>query len=251
MNILEAIIIGIIQGLTEFLPVSSSGHMLLAARILDAEISLAFELMLHIATLLAVVLIMRKDIFELIKKPFQRQTGLLLASTVVTALILFFLLDFFKSSFSGQLLPYCFIVTAILLLCSGFFKERKQKMSYVDALIIGVVQGCAALPGISRSGSTISAGVMLGAERGAAARYSFLLSIPVIIGSSIVEIAGGGLSSVSFWPLFFGFASAFVSGFFALKLMLKLFSHSADYFAVYLLALSILLLLNDFVLHWF
>lgn len=118
-------------------------------------------------------------------------------------------------------------------------------------MIIGVVQGCAALPGVSRSGATISAGVMLGQERQASARFSFLLSIPVIIGSSVIEIAGGGLNSISFWILFFGFAAAFVSGFFALKLMLKLFSRSADYFAIYLLALSILLLLNDFVLHWF
>ncbi|MCL2675854.1 MAG: undecaprenyl-diphosphate phosphatase [Firmicutes bacterium] len=251
MNILEAVIIGIIQGLTEFLPISSSGHTILAGRILGVEANLAFELILHLATLCAVIIVMRKDIFALVKKPFQKETGLLLSATAVTTVILLLFLDFFKSTFDGQFLPYCFIITAIMLLCAGFFKQSQRKMTYLDALIIGVVQGCAALPGISRSGSTIAAGTMLGQERGRAARFSFLLSIPVIIGSSVVEITGGGLSGVAFLPLFFGFFAAFVSGLLALRLMLKLFSRSADYFAIYLLALSILLLLNDFILHWF
>jgi undecaprenyl-diphosphatase len=252
MTIIQAIVVGLIQGFTEFLPISSSGHMLLAGKIMDVSVSLGFELILHVATLLAVVIIMRKDILTLLRRPFQKEVRLLAVASAATVVIVLVFRDFFESTFGGELLPYCFILTAILLLVSGFIKNPlKKEIGYLDALIIGTVQGMAALPGLSRSGSTISTSVLLGNDKKSSARFSFLLSIPIIIGSAIVELAGGGLGHVEILPLLFGFAAAFVSGLFALKFMLEKLFKSFDYFALYLLALSILLILNDLLLGWF
>lgn len=252
MNIFQAIIIGLLQGLTEFLPISSSGHMLLAARLVNVKISLAEQLIMHLATLLAVVVVLKNDILGMIKRPLQRENRLIVLATIPTVIVVFFLRDLVDSPLSQTLLPYCFLITAIMLLGSGFFKSKvKKEISYLDALIIGIVQGFAAFPGISRSGSTISTSLMLGNDRQKSARFSFLLSIPIIVGSSIVEVWGGGLGSVHFLSLATGFLSAFLSGFLALKFMLKWLGASFDYFAIYLLALSVLLILNDLFLFWF
>jgi len=270
MTILEAIIIGLVQGFTEFLPISSSGHMLLAGRLLGVEVSLGYELFMHIATLLAVLIVLRKEVFSCIRKPISKPTLLIITATVPTVLIVLAFRSFFVSTFDGRFLAYCFLATAILLTAATMIKPKKSKqldlklknninyheelksVSFIDATIIGVVQGFAVLPGLSRSGSTISTGMMLGNEKTTIARFSFLISIPIIIGSSILELSGNGLnmSGISIFPLIFGFLAAFLSGLFAIKFMLKKLLLSFNMFAVYLAALSIFLFLDMFILGW-
>lgn len=270
MTIIEAIIIGLVQGLTEFLPISSSGHMLLAGRLLDVEVSLGLELFMHIATLLAVIIVLRKEVASCIKKPLSKPTLLIIVATIPTVLIVLLFQSFFFSAFDGRFLAYCFLLTAILLMAASIIKPKKasgqlttplkninyheslKSVSFIDATIIGCVQGFAALPGLSRSGSTISTGMMLGNEKTTIARFSFLISIPIIIGSSILELSGNGLSmaGVTILPLIFGFLAAFLSGLFAIKFMLKKLLLSFNMFAIYLLALSIFLFLDMFILGW-
>lgn len=247
MTVLEAIIIGIVQGLTEFLPVSSSGHILLTQRILGLESDLGFTLILHLATLLAIVLVMRKQIWDTIRAP--KSWGPLIVATVFSGIVVLLFNGIFKSAFDGRFLSACFLITAIMLLCSGFVKPKKQKIGYFDAVIIGLVQGLATLPGISRSGSTISAAGLLGNERKQSVSFSFMLSIPIIVGSALIDLITEGVGSIQFLPLIFGFISAFISGLFAIKFMLKLTAKSFDGFAIYLTALSAFLIVNDLFLH--
>jgi len=244
--------------------------MLLAERLLGLELSIGYALFMHIATLLAVLIVLRKEVFSCIKKPFSKPTLLIIVATIPTVLIVLLFRSFFISTFDGRFLAYCFLLTAILLTMATLRKPKRtaqidlklpqtanyheslKSVSFIDASIIGVVQGFAALPGISRSGSTISTGMMLGGEKTTIARFSFLISIPIIIGSSILELSGNGLSmaGVSALPLIFGFLAAFVSGLFAIKFMLKKLLLSFNMFAIYLTALSIFLFLDMFILGW-
>lgn len=256
MNVIEAIILGLVQGFTEFLPVSSSGHLLLFARFLGVgQLSLGFELVCHLGTLLAIIIAMRAEVFALVKKPLSKQVKLLAVASVPTAIIAGLMSVLCRDVLEGSLLVYGFLITGIILLCCGFAVRNAQEkpMLYRHAAVIGAAQGIAALPGLSRSGTTIAAATMLGYGKEQAAKFSFLLSIPVIIGSSIIEIAfngiGGGIGATA---LTAAAISSFVSGFIAVKTMLKLLkNHSLDGFAVYLMFLSVFILLNDYVLHIF
>ncbi|MCH5163869.1 MAG: undecaprenyl-diphosphate phosphatase [Clostridiales bacterium] len=249
MTVWEAIIIGLIQGLTEFLPVSSSGHIILAERILGVQSELSFALILHLATLLAVVIVMRKEIWECARTP--KKWGPLAVATIFSAIVVFAFNDLFKLAFDGRYLSTCFLITAVMLLFSGLVKPKKQEITCFDAVIIGCVQGFAAMPGISRSGSTVSTSILLGNERSTSVSFSFLLSIPIIVGSALIDLISEGLGSIQFLPLLFGFISAFISGLGAIKLMLKLTSNACDWFAIYLTALSVFLIVNDLFLHLF
>lgn len=255
MTLLEAIILGLVQGATEFLPVSSSGHLILMGQIMGLnEVSVGFELVCHLGTLLAIILVMNKDIFELVKHPLSREMRLIAVATVPTVIIVFAFQGFFRNAFGGEFLIYSFLITAILLMVAGFApKKVNRKMTYVDALVIGAAQGIAAVPGISRSGATIAAGSLMGNNRASSARFSFLISIPIIIGSSIVELATNGVGSgVGIWEMLLGFAASFASGLFSIKFMLKLLQKfNLDAFSVYLFVLAIFLLMNQYVLHLF
>lgn len=256
MSVLEAFILGMVQGLTEFLPISSSGHTILAGKLLGIyEVPLSFELLTHLATLLAVCIAMRKKLWQIVKKPLGKDMRLIIVATVPTVLIVFLFQDFFKSTFSGEYLVYCFLITAALIIISGLKKPKmvKLEMGYFDAAVVGFVQGVAALPGISRSGSTICASTLLGNSKKTSADFSFLISIPIIIGSSVVEfITNDSAVGIGAMPLIVGFFSALAFGVLGVFLLLKLLQkHSLDGFAVYLFLLSLFLLLNDFVLHLF
>lgn len=256
MSIIESFILGLVQGLTEFLPVSSSGHLILISQILGLEkMSIGFELVCHLGTLLAVVLALNKDIIALVKKPLGKEMRLIIVATIPTVVIVVLFEGFFRKTFSGDYLVYSFLITAILLLIAGFAptKARAKKLGYLDALIIGTAQGIAAVPGISRSGSTIAAGSLLGMDRPTSARFSFLISIPIIIGSSILELATNGVGAgIGVAPLLVGFFTSFLSGLLAIKLMLKILQKfNLDAFAVYLFALSAFLLLNQYVFTLF
>ncbi|MDE6398731.1 MAG: undecaprenyl-diphosphate phosphatase, partial [Clostridiales bacterium] len=250
MTVWQAIILGLVQGLTEFLPVSSSGHLLLFGRFLGVgNVGLGFELVCHLGTLAAICLCMRREIAPLIRHPLSRPVRLIAVASVPTAIIAGILSVFFRDALEGSLLIYGFLATGILLLCCGFAAEkaRNTPMLYRHAAIVGAAQGIAALPGLSRSGTTIAAATFLGYDRESAARFSFLLSVPVIVGSSLIELicngVGGGVSAAA---LAAACGASFVSGLVAVPFMLKLLrKRGLDGFAVYLFLLSVFLLIND------
>ena len=216
---------------------------------------MAFELIIHLATLLAVVIAMRKQVFEVIRKPLGKDVRLIFVATVPSAAVVFLFQSVFRSAFSGEYLIYCFLVTAILLVVSGMNTKKlvKPEISYLDAAVIGLAQGVAALPGISRSGSTIATAKLLGVDKEQSTRFSFLISLPIIIGSAAVElITNKSAVGIDVVPLIVGFATAFVSGLVGVKLMLKVFARrSLDGFAIYLCLLSVFLLCNETFLHIF
>ncbi len=256
MTVWEAIILGIVQGLTEFLPVSSSGHLILTGRFLGVgQTSVGFELICHLGTLAAVCLCMRRDVWPLLRHPLSRPVRLLAVASIPTAVIAGCISVFFRDALEGSLLLYGFLVTGILLLCCSLADRHAQQkpLLYRHAAMIGAAQGIAALPGLSRSGATIATATLLGYDREQAARFSFLLSIPVIIGSSVIELAMHGVGyGIGATALVAAFIASFVSGLLAVSFMLKLLKkHSLDGFAVYLFVLSVFLLINDYALHLF
>ena len=184
MELVYFILLGIVQGLTEFLPVSSSGHLVLLDKIFGVETGnfIFVSILLHIATLFSVIILYRKEIYGLIRHPLQKKVQYIIISTFFTGIVFLTFKTFFLHSFEGGLLPVCFMVTAIFLVLT-YFKTQNAKiykpLNYTRASAIGLMQGVAVLPGISRSGSTIFAGTMLGLDSDEATSYSFILSIPI------------------------------------------------------------------------
>lgn len=254
MEVWEALILGLVQGLTEFFPVSSSGHLVLCERILGiSNTSLAFELITHLATLLAVIIVMRKQLWEIIRHPFCDKTLKIILATIPTVIIVMIFEGVFRTAFDGRYLIYSFLTTAILLTVTAFIKPVKIKndIGYVDALIIGIAQGFAAMPGISRSGATICTSVLLKNDRKKSADFSFLISIPIIIGSALIEFLGyKTMGAIGFLPLIVGFVAAFAAGMLSIKLLLKALN-SLQGFAVYLFFLSVFLIANEFLFKLF
>jgi len=266
MSIFEAIILGIIQGLTEFLPVSSSGHLVLLQKGFDInEPSLFFDTMLHAGTLIAVFIVLWKDIWELIKKPFQKLTLYLVIATVPAVIAALLFKDTIENLFNtGQFLGICFLITTALLVCAELLSKRAKKentiknennMNWLDAIIIGIMQAMAIPPGISRSGATISAALFRKLDRGFAARFSFLLSIPAILGAVVIhtkDLVKGGTQeySISASAVIAGTLTAAIVGFFAVKFMIKIIKERSLFgFAVYTGILGILVLLERFFPH--
>jgi len=249
MDIIDSIILGIIQGLTEFLPVSSSGHLELGKAILGdqsvPEESLLFTVVLHFATALSTIVIFRKDIFEILKGLFkpavnddQRFAGKIILSMIPAVLVGLFFEEQLEQLFGGNimLVGCMLLVTAALLFLADKAKNTNKKVSFKDALIIGISQSIAMLPGISRSGATISTSVLLGNDKTKAARFSFLMVVPLIFGKIGKEVLGGDLSfeSQNITALGAGFVAAFISGLFACTWMIALVKKSKlSYFAIY------------------
>ncbi|MCB4799806.1 undecaprenyl-diphosphate phosphatase [Neotamlana laminarinivorans] len=249
MNIIDAIILGIIQGLTEFLPVSSSGHLELGKAILGdnsvPEESLLFTVVLHFATALSTIVVFRKDILDLIKGAlkfkwnddlqFIVKIGISMIPAVIVGL---FFEEQLEALFGGNiLLVGCMlIVTALLLFLADKAKDTNKKVTFANAFVIGISQAIAMLPGISRSGSTISTSVLLGNDKTKAARFSFLMVVPLIFGKMAKDVLSGDISleSQNFTALSIGFVAAFVAGLFACTWMIALVKKSKlSYFAIY------------------
>ena len=256
MHILESIVLGIVQGLTEFLPVSSSGHLVLLQNIFGiSEPQLFFDTMLHLGTLVAVVAVMWTDIFDLFRKPFSKLGYLIIASIPAVVFVLLFK-DFFEGTFSGIYLGYGFLFTAFILTLSETLAKRSRKkrpLSAGSAVVMGVMQGIAIFPGISRAGSTIAGGLLSGLDRKKAASFSFLMSIPVILGSVILQgydILKDSSISIDWAPTIIGTVCAAISGYFAVKFMLALIQRKRLYgFAIYVVVLGIYVLLDQYLLH--
>lgn len=254
MSFLYAIIIGIVQGLTEFLPVSSSGHLVLLNSLFGVQENfLAFSILLHIATLLAVVITFKKTIWEILKKPLSSFALKIYLSFIPTFVIVLLLRKFIEDSFSGlSYISICFLVTALILMISDFFAKEnknqfKKEVSFKSAIFMGVAQGLACFPGISRSGSTICTGLLLGEDREETAKFSFIMSIPVILASLVYELifSGQSLAIINEFFIFgvFGFISAFLVGMIAIKFMVKIIKRAKYiWFSLYLIALSLLVL---------
>ncbi len=264
MSILQSFLLGILQGVAEFLPISSSGHLAIAKELFGlADVPLVFDVMLHLATLFAVCLFFWKQIWDLLKvfwrwitrqateedRP-QLQTILaIILGTIVTGVI---------GVATSKLIPdldarwVCggFTVTAVLLLASGWYGKWRQEHTGTDlyvsplkGLFIGLLQGIGTLPGISRSGSTIAASLFAGIDRSTAGEFSFILSIPAILGAFILEAKdlGNMTESIGAAPIIVGMLSAFISGIFALKVLMKLIKNgSFRHFAWYLLTVAVL-----------
>ena len=235
---------GLVQGLTEFLPVSSSGHLVLLANIFNVEESLFISILLHVATLLSICVVFYKDIYALLRHPFSKNTLMLVVATIPTCLIALVLMPFIKSSFGCSFLPVSFLITAVLLVVTELFAKNKKECSYKTAIIMGIAQGFAVFPGISRSGSTICAGILSGGDKKECAKFSFLMSIPIILLSLIMEIyegiSGGINISYPISAIIISFIVAFLSGIFAIKFMMKLTEKGKLWwFSCYLLLLSL------------
>ena len=245
MNIFILLLLGAVQGLCEFLPISSSGHLVLLSKIFHVEDSLFISIVLHVATLLAVVIVFWKDIKYLILHPFSNKMIQLCLATIFTAIIILVLLPLVKMSFSGEYLFICFLASAIILFSVDIFSKNKKtkEFSLKTAIIMGIAQGFAVFPGISRSGTTISAGLISGYDKKECAKFSFILSIPIIILSmveEIFEIIGAKQTlNVNFIGLFLAFIFAFVIGILTIKLMIKVTEKTQfKWFGFYLLFLS-------------
>ena len=249
MSSIEAIVLGIIQGLTEFLPVSSSGHLELTKAILGdnsvPEESLAFTVVLHFATALSTLVIFRKEVLQIFKGLFQfkwneeTQFSLKIIVSMIPAVFVgLFFEEEIASLFGGQILlvGVMLFITALLLLLADRAKDTSKNVSFVNSIIVGISQAIAILPGISRSGATISTSVLLGIDRTQAARFSFLMVVPLIVGKMIKDLSSGDFqsSSTEALPLIIGFFAAFISGLLACKWMIALVKKSKlTYFSIY------------------
>ena len=258
MSEVDAIIVGIIQGLTEFLPISSSGHIeivryFLNSNLLPAE-NLLLTIFLHLATALSTIIIFKKDIIDLISGALNFNNNSLsyilkiLISIIPAGSIGFFLNDYIKKFFSGniKLVGLMLFITGVLLFISKFVKKKERKITNLDSLIIGLAQAIAIIPGISRSGATISTSIILGHNKNNAAKFSFLIVIPLIIGAALNDILNGNFSEsrIDISILIFGFISALLTGLIACKLMIKIVNdNNLIYFAFYCFALGLICVL--------
>jgi undecaprenyl-diphosphatase len=249
MSVIEAIVLGIIQGLTEFLPVSSSGHLELTKAILgDTSVpqeSLTFTVVLHFATALSTLVIFRNEVLEILKGLFQfkwnNQTkfSLKIIISMIPAVIVGLLFEEqLASFFGGQILlvGVMLLLTSVLLQLADKAKHTNKKVSFSNAVIIGVSQAIAMLPGISRSGATISTSVLLGVDRTKAARFSFLMVVPLIFGKIGKDLLSGDLNfnTSELTAVIVGFIAAFLAGVLACKWMIALVKKSKLlYFSIY------------------
>ena len=253
-DVLQAIILGIVQGLTEFLPVSSSGHLELAKVIMGNDdigsASILMTVVLHFATALSTLVVFRKDVMEIIVGLFSdnesRQFAVkIILSMIPAAIVGVMFEDQIDSLFTNNVLLVCcmLLVTAVLLFVADRAKTTNKGVSYSNALVIGLSQAIAIMPGISRSGATISTSVLLGVDREKAARFSFLMVVPLIFGKIAKDLLDGDFSTsqVNFLELGLGFIAAFFTGLLACTWMIKLVKNSQlKHFAYYCVVVAII-----------
>ncbi|MCK5130428.1 MAG: undecaprenyl-diphosphate phosphatase, partial [Clostridiales bacterium] len=195
MPIWQSIILGLVQGLGEFLPISSSGHLVLMQNIFGIDGGeVIFDTLLHVGTLVAIVIVLWKDIIDIIKKPIQKKTLMLIIATIPAVIAALFFKDFITEAFSGTYLGWGFLVTAVVLLVLGRAKKEEEADDSLNTInikqagLMGIFQAISILPGISRSGFTISGGLASGVSRKKAARFSFLMAVPAILGSLVFNL---------------------------------------------------------------
>lgn len=262
MEWFQALILGIIQGLTEYLPVSSSGHLVIFSDLLGigGEENLTFSIAVHAATVLSTIVVLWQEIVKLIEGVFKFKWNeemqyfcKLLISAIPVGIVGVFFKDYVEKAFgSGLLIVGCMLlVTAALLFFSYYARPRsKGKITFKDAIIIGLTQACAVLPGLSRSGTTISTGLLLGIRKERIAQFSFLMVIIPILGETLLDLVKGGFSpAASGIPtpsLLIGFVAAFISGTVACKWMLNIVKKGKlVYFAYYCVVVGIIVIITS------
>lgn len=264
MNLIQAIILGIVQGLTEFLPISSSGHLVLFQKLLGVDISasqsqsmiMTFYIALHVGTLFAVIIFFRKKVMEMIRRPFSKLPLQIVVATIPAIIMNLLFGDFIESTYMGSFVlgpGFLFTGTALLIaqkLADG--KKGLEELKTTDSLIIGTAQGIALLPSVSRSGMTITTSLILGLNRGFAADFSFLMSIPPILGGALLDAVDimkettVSLESIGMVNILVGMAAAGITGFFAIKLMINAIKKlKLKYFAYYVFALGTLIIIGQ------
>jgi len=265
-EIIKALLVGIVQGLTEFLPVSSSGHIVIAQEILGLKYSeeenLLFAIVLHFATALSTIVVFRSDIFQIFKGLFQFKWNeefqfslKIVLSMIPAALVGVLLKDTLEELFSNlRLVGFMLLITAFLMYIADKAKNTGKDISYKDSFIIGLAQSVAALlPGISRSGSTISTSILLGNDKSKAARFSFLMVLPLILGATAKMYLDANTTAdttfnFDFLPLFVGFVAAFLSGLFACKWMIDFVKKAKlKYFSFYCTAMGLFVIIYTFI----
>ena len=272
MDIIQGIIIGIVQGLTEFLPVSSSAHLVFIQNILGVESSLAFDTFLHLGTLIAVLWFFRADIYKMLESwwysiqdilngrfkegfyedPYKRLAWYVILATIPVGIVGVLFEDSIDALFAGAL-----YVPAFFLFVTGTILYLSQRMpsgeinydtiTKKEALFMGLGQACAILPGLSRSGTTIAAGLTIGLEKEFAAKFSFILSIPAIFGAFVFQLKDiGSAMHVSFLPVLLGFIASIIAGYLAIRWMLDLIQNkSLDIFAYYCWLVGIIVFMGS------
>ena len=272
MDIIQGIIIGIVQGLTEFLPVSSSAHLVFIQKILGVQSSLAFDTFLHLGTLIAVMWFFRYDIYKMIlswmssirdilrgrfregfySDSYKRLTWYVILATIPVGIVGVLFEDSVDSLFAGALyVPAFFLfVTGTILYLSQRMTSGEINYNTItkkEALFMGLGQACAILPGLSRSGTTIAAGLTIGLNKEFAAKFSFILSIPAILGAFLLQSKDiGSAMDANFLPVFLGFIASIIAGYMAIKWMLDLIQNkSLDIFAYYCWVIGILVFMGS------
>ena len=272
MNIFQGIIIGIVQGLTEFLPVSSSAHLIFIQKLLGVESSLAFDTFLHLGSLLAVLIYFRADIYKMIRAwllsvgdilqhrfkegfysdPYKRLSWYVILATIPVGIVGVFFESQVDALFACALyVPgfFLFVTGTILYLSQRMASGQidMSRMGWFQSLFMGLGQACAIMPGLSRSGTTIAAGLVMGLDKEFAAKFSFILLIPAIFGAFIVQLKDIGLSmSGDGVAIILGFVAAFISGYFAIKWLIDLIQNkSLDIFSCYCWIVGIIVFMGS------
>jgi undecaprenyl-diphosphatase len=247
MNWLQALVLGMIQGLTEFLPVSSSGHLEIAKSLfgVDPDSSFFFTVAVHAATVFSTIFVFRKEIMNLItgslKFNMNEETSYtlkIILSMIPVGIAGILLKDPIESLFNGNLvfIGLMLLVTSMILALAHFLRKGERSIGYKDAFIIGIAQAIAVVPGISRSGSTIATGLMIGNKKEDIAKFSFLMVLLPVLGANLLEILTGDatMNSTGWGSVIIGFFAAFISGYFACKWMITLVKRSKlIWFSIY------------------
>ncbi len=245
IELIKYVLIGFIQGLTEFLPISSSGHVVLFGSLFELDNLLLLSVVAHVGTLFAVIFCYRKRLVELVKKPFNKTNINLLIATTPTVVIVLLFNHFIEDNFSTKTLIWGFLLSAVLLIIADFKKDSYRPVNKRSALYMGLAQGLALLPGISRSGSTLVCGLLVGVEKNEALDFSFLMSIPIIIASAVYESIKLFTMqlTVNWLGIFIVMITSFIFGILSIKLMLKIVKKNKLYFfSIYLIVLSLIIL---------
>jgi undecaprenyl-diphosphatase len=256
MTEIQAFILGLLQGLTEFIPVSSSGHLEMGNHLLHISNgeNLLFTVIVHAATVLSTLVVFRNEILGLLvngltfkKREDTKYIFLVLVSAIPVAILGLFFRDKVEGLFDGNLtvVGICLLVTASLLMFAHFYNGKKvSKIGWMHALVIGLAQAVAVLPGLSRSGATISTGILLGNDRKEVARFSFLMVIIPVLGAAAIDLLTlkqSSITGIGIWPLIIGFFTAFISGWAACKWMVNIVSKGKlIYFAIYCIIVGLI-----------
>jgi undecaprenyl-diphosphatase len=251
VSIIQAIFLGILQGLTEWLPVSSSGHLVIAQQLFNVQVPIFFDVMLHVGTAIVVVLFMRKEFLAMLKAflrfDFKSKYGrwllFLINGSVITGFIGFFGHDFFASLFSQvKYVAVALFVTGVFLLLIERF-EKNGQMGIGHSALMGLAQGIAIVPGLSRSGLTVGSALIAGVNREDAAKFSFMLAVPAILGAALFEYLSAEATINLTAPLLVGVIAAMIVGWLSLKLFLRIILNRKLWmFGIYCIAMSLILI---------